>query len=67
MKIIAILLVTLASLALSGCASYQGGITDEYNSGYGTLMNPASPTFHPGMYPQDPRDPNALTRPLNPP
>ena len=56
MRKIAIILLTLGPLALAGCASYEGAATDEYNHGYGAAMNPASPTFRPGMYPQDPRD-----------
>src|SRR5207302_9859102 len=63
MKSIAVLTFALICLGLSGCASYQGGGADEYNSGYGSLGNPASPTFRPGMNPQDPRDPTASSRP----
>ncbi len=57
------------ALALSGCASYQGGTSDEYNATSGNSVGevypePAgSPTFRPGMNPEDPRDPHFTTRP----
>ncbi len=65
------LMLTTASLALllSGCASYQGGTSDEYDTSSGNSAgeaNPApaaSPTFRPGMNPEDPRDPHFTTRP----
>jgi hypothetical protein len=67
MKAIIMILSACAALALPGCATQQGGTTDEYNTNWGVGTNPASPTFRPGMYPNDIRDPNALTRPLEPP
>jgi hypothetical protein len=68
MKAIALVLTACAALALSGCATNQGAASDQYDTTYGTSRgNPASPTFRPGMYPDDIRDPNALTRPLTPP
>ena len=56
-----------AILLLGGCAHDQGGVSDDYYKGYGTRMgqtNQASPTFRPGLDPQDPRDPSNLTVPL---
>jgi hypothetical protein len=68
MKAMALVLTACATLALSGCATNQGAASDQYETTYGTYRgNPASPTFRPGMYPNDIRDPNALTRPLAPP
>jgi hypothetical protein len=67
MKTILMILWAGAVLALSGCATNQGGATDKYNTTWGLGANPASPTMRPGMYPNDIRDPNALTRPLEPP
>ncbi len=65
------LLTSLFALVLSGCASYQGGTSDQYdttvNSGDSLgQSNPepaASPTFRPGINPNDPRDPHFTTRP----
>jgi hypothetical protein len=68
MKAIALLLTACAALALSGCATNQGAASDQYDTTYGTSRgNPASPTFRPGMYPDDIRNPNATTRPLEAP
>jgi hypothetical protein len=68
MKAMALVLTACATLTLSGCATNQGAASDQYETTYGTYRgNPASPMFRPGMYPNDIRDPNALTRPLAPP
>ena len=67
MKAIALLLTASAVLALSGCATNQGAASDQYTTSGGNPANPASPTFRPGMYPNDIRDSSALTRPLAPP
>jgi hypothetical protein len=68
MKAIALVLTACAALGLSGCATNQGAASDQYYTTSGASgRNPASPTFRPGMYPDDIRDPNALTRPLTPP
>src|SRR5262249_49628273 len=60
MHIIRWLIGALVVWALSGCASYQGGTADDY------MAPRSSPTFRPGMNPNDPRDPTGLTRPLPP-
>lgn len=64
MKAMALILTACAVLAVSGCATNQGAASDQYHTTYGTGRNPASPTWRPGMYPDDIRDANALTRPL---
>lgn len=67
MKAKLMILAAGAALALGGCATYQGSTSDEYSTNSGFRSgNPASPTFRPGMYPNDIRDPNALTNPLEP-
>src|ERR1051326_9431044 len=67
MKVIVMILSACTALVFSGCSTYQGSSADEYNYNEGVGTNPASPTMRPGMYPNDIRDPNALTRPLEPP
>jgi hypothetical protein len=69
MKAIAMITLTAcAILAFAGCATNQGGVVDEYYTPSGTVRgNPASPTFRPGMDPNDVRDPNAFARPLEAP
>ncbi len=65
------LLASALVLGLTGCASYQGGTTDPYDtagSGATSLdqSNPepaGSPTFRPGLNPNDPRDSHFSTRP----
>lgn len=65
MKAMAFILTACAVVAVSGCATNQGAASDQYYTTYGTSRgNPASPTWRPGMYPDDIRDANALTRPL---
>jgi hypothetical protein len=67
MKAKTLFLTACAALALSGCATSQGGAYDEETTVSGSSKgNPASPTMRPGMYPNDIRDPNSLTRPLAP-
>ena len=66
MKLRALLLVTAVVLPLSGCASRQGGTYDEYQTSTGASIEPgpvASPSFRPGMNPDDPRDPHFNNRP----
>ncbi len=71
MKIRYFALIALAALPLVGCSSSRtenaGGTSDPYGIGTSTAEgNPqpsASPTFRPGMNPQDPRDPHFITRP----
>ncbi len=67
------ILILLPAMVLAGCSSYRGGSSDDeqysgtYGYGAGAYPEPAgSPTFRPGMNPQDIRDPNALTRPEPP-
>jgi hypothetical protein len=68
MKAIALLLTVSAALALSGCATNQGAASEQYDTTYGTGRgNPASPTFRPGMNPDDIRDPTSMTRPIEAP
>lgn len=64
MKVLVMILSAAAALFVAGCSTYQGASEDEYNSNWGMGTNPASPTFRPGMYPNDIRDPNSVTRPL---
>ena len=68
MKIRSILLLASLALPLFGCASYQGGTGEEYNTSMDrgqSYPEPAgSPTFRPGMNPEDPRDPHFTNRPL---
>ncbi len=69
MRIQSILLLAGLGLPLFGCASYQGegGTSDEYNTtmdrGESYPQPAGSPTFRPGMNPQDPRDPHFTNRP----
>ena len=60
--------MAIAALALSGCSTYQGADMDQYDRTYGTDSgSAASPTFRPGMYPRDIRDPSSVIRPVPPP
>jgi hypothetical protein len=66
MRIKRMLWMLCGALALCGCASQQGGTSDNYS--YTTNYNssggaPSSQTFRPGSNPEDIRDPNALTTP----
>lgn len=71
MKYLRFLCLGSALLLLAGCSSYQGGTPDTYQSTTGSGSSPgqtypqptASPTFRPGMNPDDPRDPHFNTRP----
>ena len=68
MKAIVVILTTFGVLAFTGCATNRGGVYDETDTSAGHVSgNPASPTFRPGMYPDDIRNPNELTRPIEPP
>jgi hypothetical protein len=67
MKTKRMILIMCAALPLAGCASHQGA-TEEQPSALtgGAQSNPqpaGSPTFRPGMNPNDPRDPHFTTRP----
>lgn len=67
MKLKYIFLIGSAVLPLAGCASHQGGTSDEYQTDTYAPVNPvpmASPTFRPGMNPDDPRDPHFTNRPI---
>lgn len=67
-----LLLFVPIALLLAGCASHRGGTSDEYQTGTGTSYAPtdvnpgpaASPSFRPGMNPDDPRDPHFTNRPM---
>ncbi len=67
-----LLLLVFPALLLAGCASNQGGTSDEYQTGFGNSNPPAdvspgpaaTPSFRPGMNPDDPRDPHFTNRPL---
>jgi hypothetical protein len=66
MKAIALLITACAALILAGCATHQGGAYDQETTMSGTARgNPASPTFRPGMNPDDIRDPTR--RPIEAP
>jgi hypothetical protein len=68
MKAMASVLTACAAMVLSGCATNQGAASDQYDTTYGTSRgNPASPTFRPGMNPDDIRDPTSVTRPIEAP
>ena len=60
MKKIKMFLLAGSLFALAACSTDRGGATDEYSTGTGAdTYNPApaaSPTFRPGMNPEDPRD-----------
>jgi len=70
MKLNCLILIVTAALPLAGCSTHRGGTGQapvEYNTGgdlgesYPTPR--ASPTFRPGLNPQDPRDAHFATRP----
>ena len=65
-----LILVALLALPVAGCASYQGGSAESYSTGTGAAESrpepAASPTFRPGMNPNDPRDPHFVTPFANP-
>jgi hypothetical protein len=68
MKALILILTACATVALSGCATNQGGDYDQNTTMSATVRgNPASPTFRPGMNPNDIRDPNSLRRPIEQP
>ena len=60
-------IICLASgiLLLAGCASDQGGISDDYYKGYGTRAGQEKtlPAARPAADPNDIRDPEGLTVP----
>ena len=62
-----LILIVCAVITLAGCASYRGGTAqEEYGTQKGGQVYPepmASPTFRPGMNPQDLRDSQFPTRP----
>ncbi len=62
-----ILSLTGALVLLAGCSTYTGGTGSEYTTsngiGEGNPSPAASPTFRPGMNPEDVRDPHFTTRP----
>jgi hypothetical protein len=72
-----LILAALAVVAVAGCASYRGGAEESYGSRVSGVESPPeptpSPTFRPGMNPQNPRDPQFVTpfaspaRPVQPP
>jgi hypothetical protein len=67
MKLKYFLLIAGAVLPVAGCASHQGATHDEYQTDSYTPVNPvptASPSFRPGMNPDDPRDPHFTNRPI---
>jgi hypothetical protein len=67
MKAILMILTACAVLTFTGCVTHQGSAVDEYNTTSGTVSgNPASPSFRPGMNPNDIRDPSSVNRPLEP-
>ncbi len=60
------LLFCLCAGAITGCSTYEGGTTTDYQTGRGYSAYPepmASPTFSPGMNPGDIRDSTSVTRP----
>lgn len=65
MKILRSILGLLLIVAATGCATYQGGTADEYNTETGAAVSGpvASPSMRPGMNPNDPRDSHFTTRP----
>jgi hypothetical protein len=69
MKIKHMAILAAAGLALAGCTTREGGTSDRYDYNTGAHVgesNPQpadSPTFRPGMNPQDPRDPHFTNRP----
>ena len=65
-----LILIVCAVVPLAGCASYQGGSTEKQQEfGTGSDVGEAypeprsSPSFRPGMNPEDVRDPHFITRP----
>jgi hypothetical protein len=67
MKPVILFPILLAASLFAGCATNRGGSNDQYTEGTNTVEgNPqpsASPSFRPGMNPEDPRDPQFLNRP----
>lgn len=69
MKILGLVLAIATVGLLAGCSStsYQGGTADQFNATTNSAEaypEPAgSPTFRPGLNPQDPRDAQFQTRP----
>ena len=69
MKIRGLFLAVSSLALLAGCStpSYQGGTTTQFNSITNSAQaNPepvGSPTFRPGLNPQDPRSAQFETRP----
>ena len=66
-----LVVITCAALALAGCSTPRGGTGEEMNTSYGeegAHPEPVnSPNMHPGLNPQDIRDPIGLTVPQAPP
>ncbi len=61
--------ILVTALSLAGCSSYQGGAGEQTNTmtggaaGEGNPQPANSPTFRPGMNPEDPRDSHFTIRP----
>ena len=69
-----LVLIALFLLPFAGCATHQGGAEESYTTSTGGAQSypepSASPTFRPGMNPNDPRDPHFVepsTPPVEPP
>ena len=67
MKISKLILLACTAVGLAACSTYRGGTGDEYSTGSSVgESHPepvGSPTFRPGMNPEDPRDSQFLNRP----
>jgi hypothetical protein len=64
---ISILIISTLACVVVGCSTNRGGTAQGYDSTYDdyqwTPRPAASPSQRPGMNPEDPRDPQFLTRP----
>lgn len=67
MKFFQFMVLVLLMLVFTACSTHRGagGYYDEnLTSGVqSSSLPPASPTMRPGMTPEDPRDPQYITRP----
>jgi hypothetical protein len=60
MKSKRLLLILSMGMPLAGCSTYKGGTMDDYSTGTAASeahpVPTATPSFRPGMNPDDPRD-----------
>ena len=63
MKPISIFLAISTVTLFAGCSTNRGGSANEFDTTSNVVGNSASPSFRPGMNPEDPRDAQFFNQP----